>query len=407
MIRDTSRTGSTHSSQCHPAPVPDAARHRPLRPGSAPRSLWRRRLARWSLGMLLLGGLLAAGFIPYPYQTGGPFKLLPATRLDVRSEIEGLVEKVMVGEGEWVEAGQPIATLVRRNVERNLKATEAQLQEKQATLRLLQAGSRPEEIDKAEKELETARASVAFSKPRADRYARLFADRMVSEQEYENALRQKDTDEHRLAEAEAQVRLVRSGARREEIEAARAEIDSLRALVENFRTDVERTVLTSPIAGRVVTPHVQEMAGAYVKPGQRDLIAQVEDARVLQAEVEIPEEDAASIRLGASVKVVPWSFHDRVFHGTVASVAPVATTTSSTQYDATFSGQAVSAGRMAVTGEGYKVVRVITEIPNAEGLLKSEMTGYAKIAADTRPVWDVLLRPLIRWVRVEVWYWIP
>jgi putative peptide zinc metalloprotease protein len=54
-----------------------------------------------------------------------------------------------------------------------------------------------------------------------------------------------------------------------------------------------------------------------------------------------------------------------------------------------------------------RAVRVITEIPNPDGLLKSDMTGYAKIATGQRPVWDVLLRPFLRWCMVEVWYWIP
>ena len=52
-------------------------------------------------------------------------------------------------------------------------------------------------------------------------------------------------------------------------------------------------------------------------------------------------------------------------------------------------------------------VRVTTEIANDDGLLKSGMTGYAKIATEPRPVWDVLSRPIIRWFRVQFWYWIP
>ncbi len=390
-----------------PGTVTPLSRPRPAGSAVSPAARRRRVAARWLLRIVVIGGLIALGFIPYPYRTGGPFRLLPAQRLDVRSELEGLVETIFVTEGEWVEAGQPIASLVKRTAERNLRATEAQLQEKEAMLRLLQAGPKSEEIEKAEKELQTARTSLAWSAPRAERFLELFDQKMISQQEYENALRQRDVDQRRLEEAEAELKLVKSGARPEEIEAVQAEIDSLRALVENFRTDVERTVLTSPIEGRIVTPRVQEMAGAYVKPGQRDLIAQVEDARVLKAEVEIPEEDAAGVEVGAEVKLVPWAHYDRSFSGTVTSIAPVATTSSSSQYDATFSGEIGTSGRLAVASEGFKVVRVITEIPNTEGHLKSEMTGYAKIASDTRPVWDVLLRPLIRWIKVEVWYWIP
>jgi putative peptide zinc metalloprotease protein len=53
------------------------------------------------------------------------------------------------------------------------------------------------------------------------------------------------------------------------------------------------------------------------------------------------------------------------------------------------------------------VVRILTEFPNNDGRLKSNLTGYAKIATHDKPVWRVLLWPLIRWVMVEVWSWIP
>ena len=390
-----------------PISFPDPERPQPTRPIGTRSSRRRRTLRHLAIWILGLGVVVAVGFIPYPYHTGGPFRLLPAKRLDVRSELEGLVEEVRVSEGDWVEKGQPIASLVKRTHERNVKATEAQLEEKQATLRLLKAGPKPEEVEKAQREVDTARANLAWSGPRADRFKDLRSQKLVSDQEYENAQRQRDVDTKKLDEAQAKLELVRSGARKEEIEAVQAEIDSLKAMLDNYRTDVERTLLVSPIAGRIVTPRVQDLVGTYVKPGQRDLVVQVEDPRVLDAEVEVPEEDAAGIAIGAPVEIAPWAYYDKTFVGRVASIAPVATTNTTSQYDTTFSGQTVTTGRVAVASEGWQVVRVITEIPNPDGLLKSEMTGYAKIATGDRPVWDVLLRPLIRWLKVEVWYWIP
>ena len=62
---------------------------------------------------------------------------------------------------------------------------------------------------------------------------------------------------------------------------------------------------------------------------------------------------------------------------------------------------------LTVADTTSKTVRIITEIPNHKGQLKSEMTGYAKVETGYRPVWDVLLRPIIRWFKVEVWSWIP
>lgn len=366
------------------------------------------KVRKWSIALGIVGGLVLVGFIPYPYQAGGPFTLLPVSRIEVRSEIEGLVEDVLVREGQWIEAGTPIARLSARVQERNLKATEGQLEEAKSQLLLLQAGAKPEEIEKAETAVRTAQTSIAWSKPRAERYAELYRQKMISPQEYENALRQRDMDIQALAEAEANLTVVKSGARKEQIDAMQAQIKSLEALVDNYKVDLEHTTITAPVGGRVVTPRIEELKGAYLKPGQRDLVAELEDARTIRAEVQVPEEDVADIRIGAEVKVAAWAFFDTTFRGKVVSIAPVAATNSADSGSATvFGGQTQGATQVALTSSSERSVRVITEIPNPDGVLKSDMTGYAKIGTGYRPVWDVLLRPIIRWFMVEFWYWIP
>jgi multidrug resistance efflux pump len=334
-------------------------------------------------------------------------QLLPSKRVEVRSEIEGLVEDVLVREGQWVEAGHAIALLSRRTPEKNLKATQARLEEARAELELLRAGPRLEQIERAESAVRTAETNLAWSEPLAERYAELYEDELISQQQYDNALRQRDIDAAKLEEARADLELVKSGAREEQIQAMEAQVQSLQALVDNYQVDVERTTLTSPIAGRIITPRVEELAGTYLKPGQRDLVVQIEDARIIRAEVEVPEEDVADIRIGSRVKVVTWAHHDTTFYGQVVSIAPVAATNEVGSGGAAISSGAPGTTQVAMAGSSYRVVRVITEIPNPDGTLKSEMTGYAKIATGDRPVWDVLLRPLIRWFMVEVWYWIP
>lgn len=363
----------------------------------------RRHLWRWGLPALLVAAL----FLPYPYHAGGAFQLVPSQRVEVRSEVEGLVEEVFVREGDWIEAGQPIARLASRVHEKNLKATVAQLETARSQLDLLRAGAKPEEVARAEAAVRTAETALAWSRPRAERYGELFKDRMISEQEHENAIRQRDLDWARLQEAKAELKVVKSGARSQQVKAMEAQVRSLQALVDNYKTDVERTTLAAPIAGSIVTPRVEELTGTYLKPGQRDLVVQIEDSRTMRAEVEVPEEDVAGVRPGSRVKVVTWAFHDRTFEGTVLSIAPIAAANAADAASSTVLGQAQGSGPMAMSSSTYRIVRVTTEIPNPEGRLKSEMTGYAKIETGSRPVWDVLFRPLLRWVMVEVWYWIP
>jgi putative peptide zinc metalloprotease protein len=378
------------------------------RGSAAPRKrAWWKTTLVWALRLGFVAAASWAMFLPYPYQTGGPFRFLPAQRVEVRAEVEGLVESVLVKEGQWVTRGAPIARISARTHQKNLKAAQAKLDEAKAELQLLKAGPKREEIERARADVRTAETSLAWSGPRAERFAQLYAQKLVSEQEHENALRQRDVDRAMLDEAKANLKYVTSGARPEQIKAVQAEIRSLQALVDNYRTDVQRTTLKSPIAGWVVTPRIEELAGTYLRPGQRDLVVQIEDSRTIRAEVEVPEEDVGGVSVGAEVKVVPWAFHEVTFHGAVVSIAPVAATNTAESNTATVRGPAQGGTQVAMSGSSERAVRVITEIPNPEGLLKTDMTGYAKIATGDRPVWDVLFRPIIRWFKVEVWYWIP
>jgi multidrug resistance efflux pump len=362
---------------------------------------------RWAFLLIVIPLGVSVSLLPYPYEPGGPLRLLPSQRVAIRSEIEGLVEEVLVREGQWVGAGQPVALVSRRIHERNFKATMAQLEETRAELELLWAGAKPEEIARAESAVRTAETSLAWSEPQAVRYAELFAQHVVSQQQYDNATRQWKVDAAQLQEARANLDLVTSGSRSERIRAMEAKMRSLQALVDHYKVDLERTTLTSSTAGRVVTPRVEETAGLYLEPGRRDLVMEIENDRVLRAEIEVPEQDIADVRIEAAVKIVVWAHHDVTFHGEVVNIAPAAATMLAPARLARVEDERSDAARVAVLERLDKAIRVITEIPNPDGLLKSEMTGYAKIEIGRRPVWDVLFRPIIRWFMVQVWYWIP
>lgn len=353
---------------------------------------WRRlvgrtpRVLRWVLGMVMLIGIIWVLFLPYPYQAGGDTELLPRRMAEIRTELEGLIGEVFVTEGEWVAQGQPVAALLERVQQRNLNAAEANLAEAQARRSLLLAGNRPEEIQRARTALRTAQTKAIWSAARAERYEQLFKDQVVGLQQYEDALQLKRVDESQLEEAKAYLQRLEVGARAESVEALDAEIRSQEAIVDHFKDDLVRTVLVSPIDGQVTTPRIEQLQGRYLKPGQRDLVATIEDTRVLIAEIEVPEEDIEGVAIGNEVTLYTRSYPEQAFRGSVTGVAPVA---------------------LDDDLKESKVVRVVTEIPNPGGVLKPEMTGFAKIEVEDRPVWDVLFRPFLRWLRIEVWSWIP
>ncbi len=347
---------------------------------------WLPRVVVWMLWIAAAAGVSWAMFLPFPYHAGGETTLAAVESADVRTELEGLIGTITVREGEWVEKGKMLALLHRQVQERNLYAAQATLAESKARQSALINGSRPEELEGKKAAVAAAEAQLEWSTARAVRYDPLFKQNVISLQEYENAKQLQLIDQRNLEQARAQLALTENGARDEAIEATEQGIKSQEAIVEHFRGNVERTAILSPISGYVTTPDIEHHEGLYLQPGQRDLVATIENTKVLVAGIDVPEEDISGVSIGSEVTLYTWSYPGREFQGKVTAIAPVASDDNP---------------------QKRSVVRVRTEIPNPDGTLKPKMTGYAKITIEHRPVWDVLFRPFLRWLRIEVWSWLP
>jgi multidrug resistance efflux pump len=334
------------------------------------------------LKYLIWGGLIGLLFVPYPYDTGGSFRFLPPTQTEVRALVSGEIQQVYVTEGQWVNKDQPMALQSTRAHQKDLDTAQASLDEKKAKLALVKSGAKPEQVDKAKQQVERARVKLEYDTKEANRLKGLYEQGVVSEEDYDNAAKIQDVDREQLDVAKAELKLVIASFRPEEIDALEADVRRLQTEVEFYKQNVQLTKILSPVGGQVVTPYLSNKIGQDLKEG--NLFAVIQDAKTIQAEVQVPEGDVGEVSVGAKVKVKTWAYPSNVFMGSVSLIAPVAETQSS-----------------------GNVVRVMTDISNPDLLLKPEMTGYAKIETGWKPVGVVLSRLLYRFFMVEVWYWIP
>ena len=88
------------------------------------------------------------------------------------------------------------------------------------------------------------------------------------------------------------------------------------------------------------------------------------------------------------------------------SIAPVAYEKSRKRVERTLTETELIIEKNEIIREQGKVVRVLSELSNADGLLKTDMTGYAKIECEKKPVGIAFTRWLVRFITVEVWSWI-
>ena len=419
---------------------------------------------RWVKFAVLAAAVTASFLVKIDLRVGGEVRVLPARNAEVRSEVEGLIAEVHVREGMKVQQGDLVARLSDRDVTAELRKAEAEIAEKQATLRMLRIGTRPEEIAVAQKEVATAEARMAHSARRYDEARRQRAENLVKQEatlasgeqllkykrsnleriralrdlqlvslkeieqaEEDAVVKQKEFDEARgalqitladdlaevrkelalattgVAEAKGKLAKLLAGSRREEIEVQEAWVVRLEAQKRYLEDQLRLTEITSPIAGIVVTPERQllELIGQHVNKG--DLLAAVNRLDTVTAEIALSERDVGDVATGQRVAFKARAYPNVTFEGTVTSVA-AAVQTGGTSLDVKAASARVPVPVPLEAG-GDRVVLVTTEIENGRLLLKPDMTGRAKISCGDQPIFHVLTRRLARVIRVEFWSW--
>jgi len=320
--------------------------------------------------------------LPVDLKVGGEFEVAPRQNADVRAQVEGTIAAVFVKEGERVAAGDTLAQLSDRDIGARLRMAAAQLGEKRAQLRLLEAGPRVEEVEVARLAVAKAEERLRLARQELDRMRALASRDAASREELERAEGAVSLRTTELAEEQGRLRVLTAGSRPDAIAAIRQEIARADAERRQLNEQVGQVWITTPHAGVVTTPKLHQRVGEYVKTG--DLIAEVHALEMVAAEIAVSERDIGEVRVGQRGVVRLRAYPDRAFEGRVTAVAPAASD---------------------LPGMRGKFVKVTIELPNPDGLLKPQMTGHARIYCGERRALDVLTRRFRRFVRVEFWSW--
>ena len=355
------------------------------------------------LGLLVV--VIIIMLIPYPFEAGGEFKLSPISQLAVRAQVPGEIERVIVKEGQWVQKGDPLATFLGKDQKAKVEELTNSLVAAQEKLDLLKSGPKAEAVAKAEQDIKLAAKTLQFSAIEANRYAKMFKEKAVSEKEYQDVLKIRDEDREKLEVARKNLEVVKNPFRSQEIKAQEAEVRRVEAELALAKKDLELCTLVSPCEGRVITAFPSQAVRQYLEVG--NLFGVVEDSRTYIAEIEVPEEDIEEVKIGARVKLKSWAYPSKTFKGKVLAIAPATYEKSRHRIERLLSEKEWNFTQKELINPEGKVVRVISEFSNPDGLLKTDMTGYAKIQGSWKPVGIAFTRWLVRFFLVEVWSWIP
>lgn len=359
---------------------------------------------RWPIRLALLAALVACGFLPYNHEIGGDMRLVPQAEVGIRAQTAGEVTELALAEGSRVDTDDVLVRLSGRRQQAEVDRTTAQLAEVQAKLDLLRAGTRPQEIEIARNRAAMAKLRLEYTTEEYERIATLADTQTVSDAELQNAIFDRDQAQEMHKSAEEELAKLTSGARAEEIKAAEAQVAQMSANLSHYQNELKLVDIRSPIAGEIVTAHLDRRRGHHVEPG--DLIAIVQDDSVLRAEIAATEDAAVYIRPGQPVKIRLWGTNGELITGRVQRVSTVALDAGELNARRVRTDRE-NLGQSTLHPTAAHYVRVYAEIDPPSYPLVSDMTGYARITIGPDYFWRALSRPIIRFIRVEMWSWLP
>jgi HlyD family secretion protein len=221
---------------------------------------------------------------------------IEAERIAVAAKLAGRVAEVAVSEGDWVEAGQPVAWMDTADIDARLRQMEATVL--QARQQKLQAAAI---LQQHQSELKTAEAEFA-------RVEQLTAKGF-------NTQAQLDTQRTVLASAEAAVASAEAG-----IPLADATIAAAEAAVDGVQSLIDDSHLAAPRAGRV--QYVLEHPGEVVAAGSS--IVTLTDLSDMYMTIYLPSRDAGRLAIGAEARIILDAIPDYVIPASVTFVASTA-----------------------------------------------------------------------------------
>jgi len=150
-------------------------------------------------------------------------------KINVNSKVTGRVKWIGVEKGDKVKEGQVLVRLEDDEFRAQYQQAHGAAENARAYLQQLQNGSRPEEVQQAEHNLDEARATLANDKITLDRTRDLTNQGVLSRQALDDATARFEADQQRANSLEKGFQLAKIGPRAEEIARARGAATQARA----------------------------------------------------------------------------------------------------------------------------------------------------------------------------------
>jgi HlyD family secretion protein len=284
-------------------------------------------------------------------------------KINVNSKVTGRVKWIGVEKGDKVKEGQILVRLEDDEFRAQYQQAHGAAENARAYLQQLQNGSRPEEVQQAQHNLDEARATLANDKITLDRTRDLTAQGVLSRQALDDATAKFEADQQRVNSLEKGFQLAKIGPRAEEIARARGAATQAEGQEAYAKSLLEATLIRAPVTGTILerTAEKGELVtsqfASQAEGGPQGEVVALADLNDLQVELDIAQDDFAKLSSKQKGTVTVDAFPDRKYEGMIAEISP-------------------EANRQKAT------VQVKVQIQNPDEYLRPEMNATVKFVAN-------------------------
>ncbi len=250
--------------------------------------------------------------------------------INVNSKVTGRLSWIGVEKGDKVREGQVLVRLEDDEFRATYEQSKGAVDNARAYLEELQHGSRPEEIQQAQHNLDEARATLVNDKLTLDRTKELASSGVVSRQQLDDATAKFESDQQRVNSLQQGFALAKIGPRPEELLRAQGALTQAQGQLDYAKSQLDATVIRAPVTGTILdrTAEKGELITAQFASaaagGPQGSVVSLADLNDLQVELDIAQADFA--RLGPNQKgiVTTDAYPDKQYDGQIAQISPEA-----------------------------------------------------------------------------------
>lgn len=284
-------------------------------------------------------------------------------KINVNSKVTGRVAWIGVEKGDKVKEGQILVRLEDQEFRAQYEQAKGIVESARAQLEQLQNGSRPQEIQQAQHNLDEARATLANDKLTLDRTKDLAGQGVVSKQALDDATAKFEADQQRVHSLDQTFQLAKIGPRPEEIARAKGTLLQAEGQRDYAKSQLDATVIRAPVDGTILerTAEKGELITAQfasaAEGGPQGSVVSLANLNDIQVELDIAQDDFAKLGPKQRGIVGVDAFPDRKYDGQIAEISP-------------------EANRQKAT------VQVKVQILNPDEYLRPEMNATVKFLAN-------------------------